>query len=123
MIRKRFIIPLVASCLLAFSVAMGVKTHIDNQEKIEKILSIKKTAFQLQRNVSSMDKNIAKTEVVKLENRILNAESELSPSDEQSQHWLDQSHDIVLEIHKKIEDKKVESPRNGRSRSFPSYLY
>lgn len=105
---KRIVIGGVIGIILASVTAFFIYWHQDEQKQVQNVLETKSTAITLHRTLPTLRTDIAYEEVKRLQNRILYQESQLSPSDTELQHWLDQSHELLIEMNRELSKRKKE---------------
>lgn len=118
---KRLVIGGVIGAILASVTALLIYWHQDEQKQVQDVLETKSTAISLHRNFQNLRYSVAHEAVERLQNRILYQESQLSPSDTELQHWLDQSHELLIEINRELSKRKQEPVKGFKIP--PSYYY
>lgn len=78
------------------------------EEQVESVLSVKSTAITLHRDFHSLKATEARLKLEQIQQQILNEESRLSRSDIHLQHWLDQAHELVIELNRELNERKEE---------------
>ena len=78
------------------------------EEQVESVLLVKSTAITLHRDFNSLKTTEAKLKLEQIQQQILKEESRLSRSDIHLQHWLDQAHELVIELNHELNAQKKE---------------
>lgn len=118
---KRLVAGVVIGAVISALITTLIYWHQSEQKQVQAVLETKTTAISLHRNLPNLRNSVAYEAVERLQNRILYQESQLSPSDTELQHWLDQSHDLLIEMNRDLSKRKQE-PVKGL-KIPPSYYY
>lgn len=118
---KKLVIGIVVGAILASLTLYIHHVQQSEQQHVQEVLETKSTAITLHRNLQNLRYEAAHEAVERLQNRILYQESQLSPADEELQHWLDQSHELLIEMNRDLSKRKSEPVKGFKIP--PSYYY
>ena len=118
---KRLVIGAVVGAVVAALITTLIYWNLNEEKQVQAVLETKSTAITLHKNLPNLRTSVAHEAVERLQNRILYHESQLSPSDTELQHWLDQSHELLIEMNRDLSKRKQEPVKGFKIP--PSYYY
>lgn len=106
---KKLLIGAIVGAILASLWYVSAGFSKSEERQTQEVLQTKMMALHLHRSIDDMKYQVALEEVKRLENRILYQESRLDMTDHDLQHWLDQSHGILLQLNESLNEKEKTS--------------